>query len=44
VILSAFEEFGAIAQRLKGEIMKRTVMSKNKGEIPRLIYHDVVCG
>jgi hypothetical protein len=38
VILITFEEFEAIAQRLKGEILKGTVVPKSEDEISRLIY------
>jgi len=44
VILITFEQFQATAQRLKGEILKGTVVPKSEDEIPRLIYHDVVKG
>jgi hypothetical protein len=44
VILITFEEFEAIAQRLKGEILEGTVVPKSTDEIPSLIYHDLVGG
>jgi hypothetical protein len=44
VILITFEEFEAIAQRLKGEILKGTLVPKSKDEIPKLIYHDLAGG
>ena len=36
-ILITFDEFEAIAQRLKGEILEGTAMLKSEDEIPRLI-------
>ena len=38
VIFITFEEFGAIARRLKEEILKGVVMPKKEDEIPKLIY------
>jgi len=38
VLYIKFEEFEAIAQRLKGEILKGAVVPKNEDEIPRLIF------
>jgi len=37
VILLTFEEFEAIAQRLKVELLKGTIVPADEGEIPRLI-------
>jgi len=37
VILVTFEEFEAIAQRLKAELLKGTIVPTGEGEIPRLI-------
>jgi len=37
VILLTFEEFEAIAQRLKVELLKGTIVLADEGEIPRLI-------
>ena len=39
VILITFEEFEAIAQRLRGEIMRGTVVPKSEDEVPKLIYN-----
>ncbi len=36
-ILITFEEFETVAQRLKGEILKGTIVPKSEGEIPGLI-------
>jgi len=38
VVLLKFEEFEAIARRLKKEILKGTVVPKNEVEIPGLIF------
>ncbi len=37
-IFVTFDQFEAIAQRLKGKLLKGTVMPANEGEIPRLVY------
>jgi hypothetical protein len=39
VILITFEEFEAIAQRLKGEILKGAIVPTSEDEIPKLVYH-----
>ena len=38
VIFITFEEFEATAHRLKGEILKGTIVPKSEDEIPRLIH------
>jgi len=37
-IFVTFDQFEVIAQRLKGKLLKGTVMPANEGEIPRLVY------
>ena len=38
VIMITFEEFEAITERLKSEMLKGTVVPKSEDEIPKLIY------
>ena len=44
VILITLEEFEKIAQRLKGEVLKGTIVPTSEDEIPKLIYRDLVGG
>ena len=44
VIIITFEEFEAIAQRLKSEMLKGTVVPKSEDEIPKLIYRNLIGG
>ena len=37
-ILVVFEEFEAIAHRLKGELLKGTIVPMSEDEIPKLVY------
>jgi len=37
-IVTTFEGFEAIAQRLRGEILKGTIVPKSEDEIPKLVY------
>ena len=37
-VAMTYEEFVAIAQRLRGEILKGTIVPKSEDEIPKLIY------
>ena len=38
VILITFEEFEAITQRLRGELLKGAIVPTSEDEIPRLVY------
>ena len=38
VILVTFEEFEAITQRLRGELLKGAIVPTSEDEIPRLVY------
>jgi hypothetical protein len=43
-VLVTYEKFAAIAQRLKGDLLKGIIVPKSENEIPKLIYVELVKG